>query len=325
MSRANFHETITAPTGPGGSMVPLAGISATPFVINSDGTEGAEAGAFAGRSGSTAASTLVTDSSGFVSYWLDLGDYNIHVADTLGSPRISSYVQGFCASVLTGDALITAAESVLFFVGDLKFSLQTGDHGLKVDSTYEWLLIISSGDGGGRLISQANYPNLWARMNSPAIDVGGNFRLPNLSGRTLIAAGDASGLAGYTPMEFVGEENHVLVLGELAEHAHAVVSATTGVAISNNDPLNNGQKVAVSADSLDNNNSQIDSAGAAGGSAAFVPRITPYGSVDWGGRNLDHNHGVADPGHIHTVSEIGGNAGHNTIQPSVGMSLFIKT
>jgi microcystin-dependent protein len=323
MSRAQFHETITVPTGPGGSLVPLGGISATPYVINPDGTEGAEASAYTDRTGSTAAPTLVTDSSGYVGYWLDVGDYNIHFADTDMTPRIASYIQGFCAAILTPDALITAAENVLFFTGDLKFTFQTSDHGLKVDSTYEWLLVQSAGDGGGRSVSQADYPNLWSTLGSPSIDVGGNFRLPNLSGRVLVATGDATGLSGYTLMELVGEENHVLVVGELATHAHVVDSAETGVTVDYGNPLYAGQQAAVSAAAL--GTSVIASAGVPGGSLNFVPIISPYGSIEWGGRDLNHNHPAIDPGHNHPLENTGGNSGHNTIQPSVGMNLFIKT
>jgi microcystin-dependent protein len=329
MARANYSETITVPSGPGGSMVPLAAVSATPFTINPDGSEGAEAAAYAGRTGATAASTLVTNGAGYVSYWLDDGDYNIHIADTESSPRIAAYVRGFCAAVLTADALMTAAEGVIVFVGDYKYSHQDSDHGLKTDGTYHWLLVASAGDGGGRLVSQSNYPNLWTKVGAPPIDGSGNFRLPNLSGRTFVATGDASPLSARTRMQLFGEENHVLVTAELAAHAHPIEAAPTGVSVNGGSPLFAGQQGAVTAHALDGHSIASGQASPDTGTIQnWVPRIVPSSTapdIDWGGHDLNHGHGVTDPTHGHTADNTGSDIGHNTIQPSVGMNLFVKT
>lgn len=94
MPRAQFSETVIAPLGPGGVEIPLSGVAATVYNVNPDGSEGSGATAYAGRTGSTGA-TLVTDSSGTVNFWLDVGEYNVHMDDQTMPHRITSYVRGF--------------------------------------------------------------------------------------------------------------------------------------------------------------------------------------------------------------------------------------
>jgi hypothetical protein len=89
---------IALPLGPGGSLIPVAGISATPYEVDSSGVEGTQAPAYAARVGSTAAPSLVSNTSGNVSYWLEEGDYNIHYQDTQIAPRVAPWTEGYFSS-----------------------------------------------------------------------------------------------------------------------------------------------------------------------------------------------------------------------------------
>ena len=347
MTRAEFYETVTVPLGPGGSMIPVAGISATPYSINFDGSVGEQAVAYDARVGISLASSMITDATGTVSFWLEMGDYDVVFADTHAAPRINSFTRGFCAASLDPASLIDAAQDTLFFSGDLKFSLQLVDHGEREDGTFEWLLITGGPDLNGRLVAQADYPNLWKFLNEPTIDSGGNFRLPNLCGRCMIAAGQSIGLQIYNTGDTGGEEMHVLQPNEESLHTHVIDNNVTGIANTDNAqasisvdeafPLPAGHQSCVTAHPMDATH-VIASASAAGGGDDWVPRITPYkdaSTIDWGGSthqhshtNTDsgHQHGVADPGHNHTCEPPpSGGQGHNNLQPWAGMSLFIKS
>lgn len=95
MGRANFQDVIALPLGPGGSLVPIENAACVPYTVNSLGVQGAEAAAFNARTGTIAASTLVTNADGFVSYWLDPGDYNIVISDQQIPIRFATFTIGF--------------------------------------------------------------------------------------------------------------------------------------------------------------------------------------------------------------------------------------
>lgn len=195
MARSNFVYTVTLPTGPGGSLVPVEGVGVTVFSVDpNSGAEGSAASFFAVRTGMTAGDTA-TDVNGTINIWLDSGDYNIHFEDENIPARLSSFVIGFDPNVEV-DAVTTAVENV-WFPGDLKWSTQASDHGLNAAGNHQWLLVVSDGDGGGRKVNATGYPGLWAQLGGPdsnPLDGSGNFRLPNISGRVLFATGTATGL-----------------------------------------------------------------------------------------------------------------------------------
>lgn len=237
MARSNFVYTVTKPTSPGGPMAAVPGIGVTVYSVNSSGVEGAMAATYENRTGSTPA-ILVTDEFGFVSFWVDTGDYNVHFIDEQTIPRINPFVIGFTPSQVSD--VTSSVEAAVWFVGDLKWSTQSADHGLNTDGTHAWLQVVSDpGDGGGRKVNAAAYPGLWAQLGGALtnpLDGAGNFRLPNLSGRALIVTGTASGLSTRTIFVGWGTEIHTHRLSNNGGAGLAPVDGNSIGYIVNNGP-----------------------------------------------------------------------------------------
>lgn len=100
-----------------------------------------------------------------------------------------------------------------------------------------------------------------------------SLQLPLILGRALASAGSGSGLTPRSLATFVGEENHVLTVSELAAHNHGISGA------------------------------QFVTTGAGGNN---------FGS------------GAASTGTAAATTDTGSNSGHNTMQPTGFMNVFIK-
>lgn len=73
----------------------------------------------------------------------------------------------------------------------------------------------------GAEVAQADYPDLYAVIGSIyGAAAAGNFKLPDMRGRSAAGVGQGSGLSDVTIGEAYGEENHVLTVAELASHSH---------------------------------------------------------------------------------------------------------
>lgn len=357
MGRVFFTDTCTIPAGPAGSLIPLAGIAYIPFVVDSSGMEGSQATAYADRMSLIEAPTLATGLDGSVGYWLDAGDYNIHVSDQQSPARISATVRGFTAPIIDTSQVVIAAQNLIQFTGDLKHSMQAVDHGLKSDGSYEWLLVSSDADGGGRKISHTLYNALWVLSGSPTPDSAGKFRLPNVSGRTLIASGSSTGLTSRHLNDVVGEETHVIAINEITNHSHGIAAGGTGittVASATGATVNSGN--AAVSDSGHSHSlvgfviaSTLGSWGfvsVSAGSGQVVPynnnlagnnaQLTADGTASAAISDSGHSHGLSDPTHSHTINDpthshggatgaVGSTQPHNNIQPSYGMNCFIKS
>ena len=55
----------------------------------------------------------------------------------------------------------------------------------------------------------------------------GNFRVPDIRGRTTIGNGNGSGLTPRTVGQILGDETHILSTGEMPSHAHPVRRCNT--------------------------------------------------------------------------------------------------
>lgn len=304
MSRVQFTETVMIPGGPGGTLTPVKGIAATPYNINLDGSEGSQATAYVDRTSLTQPDSLATDATGSISFWLDAGDYDIHMDDQQSPPRIRSYIRGFTAPVIDTSQLVVAAQNLIQFTGDTKFSIQTADHGLKADGTYEWLLITNNADGGGRKIDHSLYPGIWSLLGSPAPDGAGMIRLPNISGRAVIASGAATGLTSRHLLDLIGEETHQLSVAEMASHNHLL-----------NDPQH-FHTIKQSHQAVLSTGSWSTFFPAEGGA-----RTTPYmnaGSMDQAASVELVSTGIS-------INSNGAGGSHNNMQPSACLNLFVKS
>lgn len=80
----------------------------------------------------------------------------------------------------------------------------------------------------GSVVSQATYAALYAVCGS-AFDTGGegsgNFRLPDLRGRTPIGVGAGATLTSRALGDKIGEETHVLTTSEIPTHTHTITDA----------------------------------------------------------------------------------------------------
>lgn len=72
----------------------------------------------------------------------------------------------------------------------------------------------------GSTFDRADYPQLYAALDSIFIVDGDHFTTPDLRGRAVIGAGQGSGLTDRPVGATGGEESHVLTVGELAAHSH---------------------------------------------------------------------------------------------------------
>jgi len=79
-------------------------------------------------------------------------------------------------------------------------------------------------DGASYL--RADYPELYAALDSAFIVDADNFIVPDLQGRTVIGVGSGAGLTTRGAGAAGGEETHVLVTSELASHTHGVTDPT---------------------------------------------------------------------------------------------------
>lgn len=337
MSRVQFVETVTAPAGINGSLIPLIGVGATPYVVDVNGIEGGQANAYAARNGATAASSMVTDVSGTVSYWLDAGDYNIHFEDQQAPPRVANYIRGFTAPVINTDQLVVGAQNLIQFTGDTKFSMQSVDHGVKTDGSFEWLLVIPDSDGGGRQVDGTIYAVLRQLLGNPAL-TSGKFRLPNISGRALIAAGAAATAGGITTsarhlLDMFGAEAVVLDSTMMPSHSHG---GTTGNDSPDHWHSDGGHSHGPDINAGTDMKFVYDHAGVAlngqvsntGGTTMIatngpisISGVTGAGNASIGGAVTAATAGR----HAHSIPLAGGGLGHSNIGPSTGMNLFVKT
>lgn len=84
----------------------------------------------------------------------------------------------------------------------------------------------------GTAYAQAAYPELYAAIGSNwdtfngAVSPGvGNFRVPDIRGVVTIGAGQGNGLTNRTLAQFIGEETHTLVIGEIPSHNHPATTS----------------------------------------------------------------------------------------------------
>jgi microcystin-dependent protein len=195
----------------------------------------------------------------------------------------------------------------------------------------------------GSVYPIATYPSL-ASVIGTTYNIGGegssNFRVPDLRSKTPVGAGQDSAhnlsnrVLGYYGVGFdVGEETHVLVVDELAEHVH---TATTGI----ESPLHahpnsinytttniSGQDLNSHAHYYTHTNTAFDGDSGGGSTMPNGDR----GATTGGSGSLNHGHTYttsnASYSHNHqyqTDEGTGLGDSHNNMQPSLVCCFYIK-
>jgi microcystin-dependent protein len=233
---------------------------------------------------------------------IDGGVQNVDLASNSVDARVLAVggVQGpnIAAGAITTDKLAPASAQALNAPGDLIFSAAAARVGA----------VLCNGAAYSR--TDPTYAALFAALGTTygAGDGVSTFNVPDYRGRVCVAAGAGAGLTNRALAAKFGEENHVLTTAELASHAHGINAAATGIGLS--DPGHNHSFYG-----------RIDHGTGTQASVAFV---------GWGATPLSATYAnytgitLSDPTHAHAMTNVGGGGGHNTIQPSVAVNVFVK-
>jgi hypothetical protein len=170
--RSEYVDCITV--NQGGVLAPLAGIDATVYEINPDGSQGSQYTPFAGLTGSTQASSTATDSNGNISFFLDGGEYRIDFADSQSPARIAPFSRYFAALTFSEAQLIAASAPQK--VGEIRFYGGTTD---PVDSDGTTRNMICD----GRPLNRSTYSDLFGVFAETfgAGDGSTTFNIPDIT------------------------------------------------------------------------------------------------------------------------------------------------
>lgn len=131
----------------------------------------------------------------------------------------------------------------------------------------------------GRELPKNKYPDLATALGttwgSPAS--AANFKLPDLRGRSLIGAGQGSGLTNRVLGTTGGEETHVLTTAEMPAHTHNSVKTMSGNTL--NTTPSSGYDVMSLAGGTGLTNSGLFT-GSTGGDGAHN-NMQPWAAVNW--------------------------------------------
>lgn len=158
----------------------------------------------------------------------------------------------------------------------------------------------------GQSANKTTYAGLFGAIGYSYGGSGANFNVPDIRSRVVVGAGTGSGLSLRTLATTGGEENHVLVIGETPSHSHTGGGTTGGQTADHTHafPVTLIQTNAPSSVGV-----------------VINPNIQTLGieGLVTGGASNDHGHGYS-----FTTSAVGGNGGHNNMQPWIALTALIK-
>lgn len=151
----------------------------------------------------------------------------------------------------------------------------------------------------GSVYAQGSFPGLFTAIGGNwniGGEGAGNFRVPDLRGRTSIGAGTGSGLSPRALAQLLGEQAHQLITSEMPSHSH---SASDSGHVHGS---SNGDNFCLSGAHND----------------AGIP-FSPS-------PQFNRNNSNTGTGHANiSVGNTGGDGSHNNMQPSAVVSKIIKT
>ena len=172
----------------------------------------------------------------------------------------------------------------------------------------------------GSPVSQTTYDDLYAVISTTYNTGGegaGNFRLPNLKGKTIVGR-DSADSDFDTLAETRGTKTETLTSAQIPAHSHTVSSE--GSHSHSASTSTNGSHT--------HSIGYIDTGAGGGAVSSYLRTNTSFTTSSGVGAAGDHSHSVTvNPAgaHTHTVGSTGGDGSHNNIQPSIVLNYIIKT
>ena len=187
----------------------------------------------------------------------------------------------------------------------------------------------------GQSISTTTYAALFAAIGTTYGGSGGNFNVPDLRGRTAIAADNMGGtdagrltITANTLGTAGGVETHPLAAGELAAHTHAVSGSTGGGTTGIEGPDHahlwpNGGSGTQTTTGFSNAGPGGTGRNVWDGAQAHSHGIAS--NVQWTtGVGSNHTHSVPALGINFTSGSAGSGTGHQNMQPFIVLNYLIK-
>lgn len=144
----------------------------------------------------------------------------------------------------------------------------------------------------GSEYDEVDYPQLYALIDDAFKDTGNEtFTVPDLRGRTVIGAGQGSGLTNRPMASVTGSEGVALTVGQLPEHNHKLVDGQPSLRVY------------------------------APATGTVVPPLPPYYDDN---ANFDTIAGSSDVIGWDNTAVAGQNQEHGNMQPSTALNYFIK-
>lgn len=160
----------------------------------------------------------------------------------------------------------------------------------------------------GSVVSQTTFANLFAVIGTTYNTGGegvGNFRLPDLRGRSPMGQGTGANLTARTMATPTGTENVAVSVGQFPSHTHNLSANSSGSSSDHSHGWTHW------------NNNQTNNGGGAVNQLSSPAVQAVYTS---GGVNQNHNHGVSGT----TDNGTGSNQGHQNMMPSLVLRYCIR-
>lgn len=300
---------------------------------------------YAGLTGGSTVSPIITDSGGNVPGYVPEGSYTIAAAagGSFGGATVNweavygAGVGNIASGVVDVPQLTTAVQNLLVPPGAMfDFAGSSAPTGYLICD--------------GSVVSQSTYANLYAAVGATwntGGEGGGNFRLPDCRGAVTLGAGTAAWSTVRTLGKYgrpsggtyLGEETHSLANTEMPYHNH---TGTTNTVSTDHYHLVSGTTTASGSDHSHATYMYVGGSGTVDGytgGPSFGATGTSYTGYGSGNATADHTHNFGvysgyqsslfgNYQHAHTVSYDGGSSGvvvpHNVMQPFAVVNKVIK-